>query len=251
MHGGWLHLLLNCWAIYVFGRELEDALGRGRFLALYFASGVIGGLFQALIGVLLGGVFAAPVVGASAGAFGLVAAFATLFPERPLMLLLFALILRGVAFEFRGKVDSARWRATWDACLVAGSFLPGLLLGVAFANIFQGLPLDAAGLFHGNLLTLLNPYGLLGGVLFVVIFAVHGALWLTTHTEGELRARAGRMATSLWWAEAVTAVAFLALTWFSTRLWQNVLARPLLLILPLLAVAGLLSLRVFAAKGAW
>jgi membrane associated rhomboid family serine protease len=92
MHGGWLHLLLNCWAIYVFGREVEETLGRKRFLALYFSSGVIGGLLQALGGVLLGGVFAAPVVGASAGAFGLVAAFAVLYPERPLTLLLFFII---------------------------------------------------------------------------------------------------------------------------------------------------------------
>ena len=92
MHGGWLHLLLNCWAIYVFGREVEETLGRNSFLTLYFTSGVIGGLFQALAGVLLGGAFAAPVVGASAGAFGLVAAFAMLYPERPLMLLLFFII---------------------------------------------------------------------------------------------------------------------------------------------------------------
>jgi membrane associated rhomboid family serine protease len=92
MHGGWLHLLLNCWAIYVFGREVEETLGRNSFLALYFTSGVIGGLFQALAGVLLDGRFAAPVVGASAGAFGLVAAFAVLYPERPLMLLLFFII---------------------------------------------------------------------------------------------------------------------------------------------------------------
>ena len=92
MHGGLLHLLLNCWAIYVFGREVEETLGRNSFLTLYFTSGVIGGLFQALAGVLLGGHFAVPVVGASAGAFGLVAAFATLYPERPLMLLLFFII---------------------------------------------------------------------------------------------------------------------------------------------------------------
>jgi membrane associated rhomboid family serine protease len=92
MHGGWLHLLLNCWAIYIFGREVEETLGRNSFLTLYFTSGVIGGLFQALAGVLLGGRFAAPVVGASAGAFGLVSAFAALYPERPLMLLLFFII---------------------------------------------------------------------------------------------------------------------------------------------------------------
>ncbi len=92
LHGGWLHLLLNCWAIYVFGRELEAALGRARFLTLYFSSGVIGGLVQALAGLVVGGPFAGSVVGASAGAFGLVAAFAVLYPERPLMMLLFFII---------------------------------------------------------------------------------------------------------------------------------------------------------------
>ncbi len=92
MHGGLMHLVLNCWAIYMFGREVEEALGQSSFLTLYFSSGVIGGLFQALAGVLLGGYFAGSVVGASAGAFGLVAAFAVLYPERPLMLLLFFII---------------------------------------------------------------------------------------------------------------------------------------------------------------
>jgi len=100
MHGGWLHLLLNCWAIFVFGREVEETLGRNSFLTLYFSSGVIGGLFQALAGVLFGGIFAAPVVGASAGAFGLVAAFATLYPERPLMLLLFFIIPLSMRAKF-------------------------------------------------------------------------------------------------------------------------------------------------------
>jgi membrane associated rhomboid family serine protease len=92
MHGGLMHLLLNCWAIYVFGREVEETLGRTKFLTLYFTSGVIGGLFQGLAGVLLPDRFGGPVVGASAGAFGLVAAFATMYPERPLMLLLFFVI---------------------------------------------------------------------------------------------------------------------------------------------------------------
>jgi rhomboid family protein len=92
LHAGWLHLLLNCWAIFVFGRDVETALGRKSFVGLYFASGIIGGLVQALAGVLIGGRFAEPVVGASAGAFGLVSAFAMLFPERQLMLLLFFII---------------------------------------------------------------------------------------------------------------------------------------------------------------
>jgi len=169
----------------------------------------------------------------------------------PLLLLLFALILRGVAFEFRGKVDSQAWRRTWDACLVLGSFLPALLLGVAFANIFEGLPIDAAGVMRGNLLTLLNPYGLAGGLTFVLVFAVHGLLWLATRSEGALQARAGDLAGKLWLAEAVLAVVFLVMTWFSTPLWRNVLAKPYLLPLPLLAVAGLLGARYWIGRGAW
>lgn len=169
----------------------------------------------------------------------------------PLMLLLFALILRGVAFEFRGKEDSNLWRRTWDFCLVFGSFVPALLLGVAFANIFAGIPLDANGIFQGNLFTLLNPYGLLGGALFVVMFALHGANWLALKSEGDVQLRAGRMARSLWPVLAAVAVAFLVATWFATPLWRNLLGRPVLLVLPLLAVAGLVLTRVFAAGGAW
>ena len=78
------------------------------------------------------------------------------------------------------------------------SFLAALLLGVAFANIFRGLPLDSEGILHGNLLTLLNPYGLLGGVLFVLIFGVHGSLWLTIKAGGEIKERGARMAARLW-----------------------------------------------------
>ena len=107
MHGGLLHLLFNCWAIYVFGKEIEAALGVRKFLTLYFASGVIGGLVQAGAGGLATRFgttewmlhFAAPTVGASAGAFGLLAAFAMLYPERPLMLLLFFVI----PFSMRAK----------------------------------------------------------------------------------------------------------------------------------------------------
>jgi cytochrome bd ubiquinol oxidase subunit II len=169
----------------------------------------------------------------------------------PLMLLLFALILRGISFEFRGKEDAGWWRKTWDACLWVGSFVPALLLGVAFANIFAGIPIDEEGVFHGNLFTLLNPYGLLGGVLFVLLFTVHGALWLAIKSEGDLHQRAGRAARLLWGPLLVVAVAFLAMTWHSTTLWQNLLTRPALLVFPLLAVAGIVLTRVFIGKSAW
>ena len=169
----------------------------------------------------------------------------------PLMLLLFALILRGISFEMRSKEEAAWWRNTWDACMVVGSFLPALLLGVAFANIFKGLPLDKAGILHGNLLTLLNPYGLLGGVLFVMLFAVHGSLWLAIKASGELGGRGAAMAARLWPALLVVAVAFLVATWFATDLYANIGRWPLLAIFPLLAVAGLLGTRVFLAQKAY
>jgi len=98
MHAGWLHLLFNCLAIYMFGREVEEALGRKGFLMLYFSSGILGGLLQLGYSRLLAWLMSqpqfltTPVVGASAGAFGLIAAFAMLYPERPLMLLLFFII---------------------------------------------------------------------------------------------------------------------------------------------------------------
>lgn len=169
----------------------------------------------------------------------------------PLLLLLFALILRGVALEFRGKEDAGSWRRFWDVCHFIGSFVPALLLGVAFANIFQGIPIDGEGIFHGNLLTLLNPYGLLGGVLFVLLFVVHGALWLAIKTEEPLSGKAGNMAARLWSVPLVVAVVFLVATWFFTNLYNNYLAYPALWVIPLITVAALLATRGFIAKQAW
>jgi len=166
-----------------------------------------------------------------------------------LLLLLFALIVRGVAFEFRGKVDDPRWKAVWDRALLVSSFLPALLFGVAFGNIFEGLPMDAAG-YHGSLLSLLNPYGLLTGVLFVMLFLVHGALYLSVKTTGPVKARATATASAAWIPLLVAAVAFLGYTWPATHLFDNYLAHPALLIVPLLAVAALLSIRIFLARDA-
>jgi membrane associated rhomboid family serine protease len=135
MHGGLIHLLLNCWAIFVFGREVESALGRASFLTLYFSSGVIGGLVQALAGVLIGGQFAIPVVGASAGAFGLVAAFAVLYPERPLMLLLFFIIPVSMRAKFLLIFEAVATGIGlfWGKDNVAhAAHLGGMLTGILF-----------------------------------------------------------------------------------------------------------------------
>ena len=175
--------------------------------------------------------------------------FSTLYT--PLLLILFALIIRAVSFEFRGKIDSRAWRALWDTCLFIGSFLPALLFGVAFANIFQGIPFDDKGIFHGNLFTLLNPYGLVGGILFVVMFVLHGSLWLAIKTEGRLYELAARVAKGMWVVLLAVAVVFLIHTWFATSLYGNYLARPVLFVIPLVTVAALLATRLFIAKAAW
>jgi cytochrome d ubiquinol oxidase subunit II len=175
--------------------------------------------------------------------------FSTLYT--PLLLLLFGLIIRAVSFEFRGKYESPSWRKLWDTCQFVGSFGPALLLGVAFANIFQGIPFDDKGIFHGNLLTLLNPYGLVGGALFVVIFAVHGALWLAIKSEGELHQRAASFAAKLWVALLAIAVIFLIHTAFATPLYKNYFANPVLFLIPIATVAALLITRLFIAQAKW
>ncbi len=180
-------------------------------------------------------------------------AYAVMFSAlyTPLLMLLFALILRGVAFEYRSKVDSDGWRRLWDACLFIGSFVPALLLGVAFANIFRGIPIDTQGVYHGNLFKLLNPYGLLGGILFVLLFVQHGALWMSIKAGGDLKERALVLARKLWWALLLVAVFFLWSTAYATKLYDNYLAMPALWILPLLAVVALVATRVFMGQGGW
>lgn len=170
-----------------------------------------------------------------------------------LLLLLFALIIRGVAFEFRGKMDSPAWKSGWDLAITVSSFVPALLFGVAFGNIFKGIPMrnDFATTnfaYDGSLLTLLNPYGLLTGVLFVMLFAVHGSLYAAIKTTGELSARAAVMANRLWLPLLVTAVAFLGYSYPATNLYANYLATPALIVLPAVAVGSLLLIKVFAAK---
>jgi cytochrome d ubiquinol oxidase subunit II len=181
------------------------------------------------------------------------ATYAVLFSGlyTPLMLILFALILRGVTFAFRGKIDDPKWRKIWDLCLVLGSFLPALLFGVAFANLFKGLPIDGEGIFQGTLFTLLNPYGIAGGLLFVSIFAMHGSLWLTTKTDGELQERAGALAKRIWPLVLLLAVIFLLATLRVTNLYDNYLAHPVLFLIPLVAVFALLLTRVFMAVSSW
>jgi cytochrome bd ubiquinol oxidase subunit II len=135
----------------------------------------------------------------------------------PLLLVLVALIIRGVAFEYRGKRGDPRWRAGWDAAIFLGSLLPALLWGVAFGNVLHGIPLDSAQHFTGNFFTFLNPYALLGGVTTLTLFTLHGALFLALKTTGDLRARANAAASLIAVAAIVAGAGFLAWTEASYR----------------------------------
>lgn len=115
-------------------------------------------------------------------------AYATVFSGfyLPFMLLLCSLIFRAVAIEFRSKEEWTWWRQFWDVAFSLGSFVSSLLIGVAMGNIVRGIPLDQDHEFVGTFLGLLNPYSLLMGITTVLLFAMHGAIYLAMKTDGEL-----------------------------------------------------------------
>jgi cytochrome bd ubiquinol oxidase subunit II len=115
-----------------------------------------------------------------------------------LFLILMALIVRVVAFEFRSKLESPSWRRGWDSALFVGSLVPAVLWGVALTNIVHGVPINAQKMFTGDLFTLLNPYALLGGVVSLAVFTLHGALFLALKTTGEVSNRARAVSRGLW-----------------------------------------------------
>jgi cytochrome bd ubiquinol oxidase subunit II len=144
--------------------------------------------------------------------------YATLFSGfyLPLLLILLALIVRGVAFEYRAKRHHEEWRRAWDVAIVVGSVVPALLWGVAFANIVRGVPIDADMEYAGGFFNLLNPYALLGGVTTLLLFLTHGAMYVALKTDGPIRVRARNLAVRSGVAAAVAAVAFLVWTQVDT-----------------------------------
>ena len=140
--------------------------------------------------------------------------YATLFSGfyLPLLLILLALIVRGLAFEYRAKRDDDTWRARWDLAIILGSFVPALLWGVAFANIVRGVPIDENAEYVGGFFDLLSPYALLGGVTTLQLFLTHGALFVALKTDGDIRHRARALALKSGVAAAVAAVGFLLWT---------------------------------------
>jgi cytochrome d ubiquinol oxidase subunit II len=153
--------------------------------------------------------------------------YATMFSGfyLPLLLILAALIVRGVAFEYRGKIDSDVWRNRWDWAITFGSWVPAAAWGLAFANLVRGVEMDADHQMTSSLLDLLNPYALLGGLTTTLLFLLHGAVFLALKTGGEFQERANGLARRLAIPAAAVAGGFVlwtqlahgtGWTWFAT-----------------------------------
>ncbi|MHB2153315.1 cytochrome d ubiquinol oxidase subunit II [Caldithrix abyssi] len=175
--------------------------------------------------------------------------YATLFSGfyLALILMLVGLIVRGVAFEFRSKDDNPKWRNFWDWALAVGSFIPALLWGVAFTNIWMGVPIDENMHYVGGFFNLLNPFALIGGLGTLTIFLLHGALFLSIKTEGEIEQRARALAAKLWIPTFIVYVLFIIVGYLKTNLFFKFGVNPG--IIPIFTVLSLISTYFFIKNG--
>jgi cytochrome d ubiquinol oxidase subunit II len=167
-----------------------------------------------------------------------------------LMLVLWLLLLRGLGIEFRHQIDNDLWRHAWDVVFSLSSALLALLFGVALGNVLRGVPLDSSGEFRGTFTLMLNPFAILGGALSVGILAMHGSAWIALKTEGELQARARRLARTLWPFAMGLLVAMVAAS-FVVRpdFTRNFVAYPWLGVVPLAVVGAATAVRIFQTRG--
>jgi cytochrome d ubiquinol oxidase subunit II len=167
--------------------------------------------------------------------------YATLFSGfyLALFLMLVALIVRAVAFEFRSKDEHPAWRALWDGAIFFGSAVPALLWGVALANLLKGTPIDASRNFTGRFFDLLSPYTLLAGLATLTLFTTHGAIFLNLKSTDPIRARAVATTKKVGPAATVLLLLFAA----GTYVWTDAFTRGGLNpgLVPLLALGALLA----------
>ncbi len=244
----WFVLWGLLWAVYFMTDGFD--LGVGILLPVLGGDDTDRGVMLHTIGPVWDGneVWLVTAGGATFAAFPGVYAllFSTLYT--PLLLVLFALIVRGAGIEFRGKGTTESWKRRWDTAVSISSTLIAFLFGITFGNLFFGLPINADG-YQGGVAGLLNLYGILTGLLFLLLFSVHGALWLAWKTEGALAARAADFAGKAWAALAVFLFLFLFYTASTTGLDRNFTAFPILLGFPLAALAALAGIRFFMGRG--
>lgn len=143
-----------------------------------------------------------------------------------LALVLVALILRGVAFEFRRKDERPQWRNFWDWMIFIGSLLPALLFGVAFGNLLRGVPIDASKNYAGDFFYLLNPYALLVGIYGLGLMILHGAVYLGLRSEGEVSERARNVAAKLWLPVVVLLFVALGASYLFTDMYRKLGVNP-------------------------
>lgn len=179
--------------------------------------------------------------------------YATLFSGfyLPLFLILLALIFRGVAFEFRSKDDDPRWRKAWDWAIFGGSLVPALLWGVAFTNFVRGVPIDASMEYVGGFFNLLNPYALLGGLVSLLGFTLHGALYLSLKLPGEMCEAAQNTARRLWLPTLGVLMAYVVSSYFAVDIVSQIGINPG--VVPIAGVSALLAAGYFVrnSRSGW
>lgn len=174
--------------------------------------------------------------------------YATLFSGfyLALVLMLLALIVRAVAFDYRSKDDNPKWRSTWDWVIFFGSFLPALLWGVAMSNLIRGVPIDQDMNYVGGFFTLLNPFCLIGGLAAVAVFALHGAVFLALKTGGGMEERARATASKLWLPAVILLAVYVGSFVVATDVIAHVGYNPGAV--PFLAVVALLLVKYFLGR---
>jgi cytochrome d ubiquinol oxidase subunit II len=152
-----------------------------------------------------------------------------------MVVVLLALIVRGISFEYRRKIDNRRWHSAWRWSMTVGSLLIPLLLGTALGDLLHGLPIDSAHNYTGSLVGLLVPFGLYTGITLTVLCLFLGAAYLTLKTEGGLHDRVARLSGRLGWLAAV--ITFGWLTWVHVGLGAGFVPHPIEAV-ALVAVVG-------------
>ncbi len=171
--------------------------------------------------------------------------YATLFSGFyiALFLMLIALILRGVAFEFRGKVDDIKWRKFWDWSIFFGSIIPAILWGVAFSNFVRGVPIGEGFIYVGNFWDLINIYSIIGGLVTLTGFTVQGAIFLSMKLEKPIANRISNLAMKLWLPNILVLLLFVIETYFFTDIIDQLGVNPG--IVPIGAVLSLFAVGWF------